>query len=234
MSLQDKFAALKGWLEGKRALVEMAGATREAPNDMTTSEPADHRLKVGDRAPDFALPDPDGWTHRLANLLTQGPLVLTFYQGAWCSCCDMDVQAIQAASGSFRNRGAGVIAISPQTATNNRKSRRDNALSFPILSDHGNNVAAAFGLRFRLPEGLIAIYKEFGHDLTLANGEASWTLPMPARYVIGRDGVIAFAEINPDHVRQPDPRRLLTVLKRLSDVAITRSEPDPAKLRTET
>ena len=72
-----------------------------------------------------------------------------------------------------------------------------------------------FGLRYRLPDELIAVYKSFGNDLTIGNGEDSWTLPMPARYVVGTDGVIAYAEVNPDYTRRPDPSELLPALRRL-------------------
>ncbi len=88
-------------------------------------------------------------------------------------------------------------------------------MSFPILSDHGNALANEFGLRFRLPDDLITVYKGFGNDLAIGNGEDSWTLPMPARYVIRTDGVIAYAEVNADYTRRPDPSELLPVLSRL-------------------
>ena len=156
---------------------------------------------------------------RSAGLLQKGPLVVTFYRGVWCPYCNMDLQAIEEAANGIRALGASLVAISPQTAPNRRKSKRENALSFPILSDHGNAVANAFGLRFRLPDDLIAVYKGFGNDLAIGNGEGSWTLPMPARYVIGTDGVIAYAEVNPDYTRRPDPSELLPVLRRLKAAA---------------
>jgi peroxiredoxin len=150
-----------------------------------------------------------------ADLLARGPLVLTFYRSIWCPYCNMDLQAIEAAADEIRALGASLVAISPQTAPNRRKSERENELSFPILSDHGNAVADEFGLRYRLPDELIAVYKGFGNDLTIGNGEDSWTLPMPARYVIGTDGVVAYAEVNPDYTRRPDPSELLPPLQRL-------------------
>ena len=107
------------------------------------------------------------------------------------------------------------MAISPQTSANIRKAQRENALGFQILGDHGNAIAHRFGLRFVLPGDLIEIYRGFGNDLAVANGEPSWTLPMPARYVIGSDGVIAYAEVNPDYTRRPDPSELMPALKAL-------------------
>jgi len=76
-------------------------------------------------------------------------------------------------------------------------------------------VANAFGIRFALPDYLVEVYKGFRNDLPLINDDPSWVLPMPARYVIGTDGVIAYAEINPDYTQRPDPSELLPVLDRM-------------------
>ncbi len=113
-------------------------------------------------------------------------------------------------------RGASVVAISPQTAPNSRKSQRDNKLGFPILSDEKSRVAAAFGLRFSLPDYLVELYKGFKNDLPAFNDDPAWVLPMPARYVIGADGIIAYAEVNPDYTQRPDPSEFLPVLDRLN------------------
>jgi peroxiredoxin len=215
MSLQDKLDAFRADFEGKKAPPEVVAVMHRATADLMASGQAERTLKVGERVPIFALPNAHGELVRSADLLARGPLVLTFYRGIWCPYCNMDLQAIEAAAEEIRALGASLVAISPQTAPNRRRSERENALSFPILSDHGNSVANEFGLRFRLPDDLIAVYKGFGNDLTVGNGEDSWTLPMPARYVIGTDGVIAYAEVNPDYTRRPDPSELLPVLRRL-------------------
>jgi peroxiredoxin len=215
MSLQDKLDAFKADFEGHKAPPEAVAVMDKATADLIASGQADRAVKAGALAPEFTLPDAHGALVRSAVLLERGPLVLTFYRGIWCPYCNLDLQAIEAAAGEIRALGASLVAISPQTAPNRRKSERENALSFPILSDHGNAVANTFGLRYRLPDDLIALYKGFGNDLTIGNGEDSWTLPMPARYVIGTDGVVAYAEVNPDYTRRPDPSELLPVLRRL-------------------
>jgi peroxiredoxin len=215
MSLQDKLDAFKADFEGKKAPPEVVAVMHKATADLIASGQAERTLKVGAQAPTFALPNAHGEIVRSADLLARGPLVLTFYRGIWCPYCNMDLQAIEAAAAEIRALGGSLVAISPQTAPNRRRSERENALSFPILSDHGNSVANEFGLRFRLPDDLIAVYKGFGNDLTVGNGEDSWTLPMPARYVIATDGVIAYAEVNSDYTRRPDPSELLPVLRRL-------------------
>jgi peroxiredoxin len=93
---------------------------------------------------------------------------------------------------------------------------KQNKLSFPILSDPHSDIAASFGIRFGLPDYLSDLYKNvFTNDLEVVNGDDSWTLPMPAHFVIGRDGIIRYAEVNPDYTRRPDPDELLPVLDRI-------------------
>jgi peroxiredoxin len=132
----------------------------------------------------------------------------------------MDLQALQAALPMFEEQGAKLVAISPQTAANSRRSMRENKLTFPILSDPRNGVAAAFGLQFELPDYLIDIYRNvFKNDLAVVNGKPSWTLPMPARFVIAQEGTILYAEVNPDYTRRPDPEELLPALQKLRAAA---------------
>jgi peroxiredoxin len=191
-----------------------------ATAELIAAGAADRALKAGDRAPDFVLTDPDGRPVAASDLLAHGPLVVSFYRGVWCPYCNMDLQALQAALPAITARGAALVAISPQTAPNSRRSQRDNKLDFPILSDPRNDVAAAFGVRFALPDYLVDLYKNvFQNDLELVNGDPSWTLPMPARFVIGQDGTILYAEVSPDYTRRPDPEELLPVLDQARSVA---------------
>jgi peroxiredoxin len=223
MSLQDK-------LDAFRANIEAGGPPYNAPawihepmhratEELIASGAANKALKAGDKAPAFTLDDPEGHPVSSADLLAQGPLIVTFYRGVWCPYCNMDLQAIEAVLPELQKRGAKLVAISPQTAPNSRRSQRENKLSFPILSDPRNEIAALFGLRFALPGYLTNLYKDvFKNDLEVINGDPSWTLPMPARYLIAQDGTIVYAEVNPDYTRRPDPQTLIPVLDKLGKV----------------
>jgi len=220
MSLQDKLDAFKANFEAGgppyNAPATIHEPMRRATAELIASGVARRALKVGDKAPVFTLHDAEGKAVSSGPLLERGALVVTFYRGVWCPYCNMELQAIQEALPEIENRGAAVVAISPQTAANSRRSMRDNKLGFAILTDPGNDVAAAFGLRFKLPDYLIELYRDgFKNDLAVVNGDASWTLPMPARFVIDRSGSIAYAEVNPDYTRRPDPSELLPALDRL-------------------
>jgi peroxiredoxin len=97
---------------------------------------------------------------------------------------------------------------------------RQNKLSFPILSDVTGKVGAAFGLRFELPDYLVELYKSLKNDLPTFNDDPSWTLPMPARYVIGQDGTILYSEVNPDYTRRPEPEDMIPVLQQAAAVKV--------------
>jgi peroxiredoxin len=220
MTLPERLAAFRANFEAGgppyNAPAWVHSHMHHATNELLASGIAGRALKVGDRAPEFTLNDATGHPVSSRDLLTQGPLVVSFYRGIWCPYCNMDLQALQEAMPAIKERGGQLLAISPQTQSNSRKSQRDNKVTFPILSDPGNEVAARFGLRFSLPDYLIELYRDtFKNDLSRINGDASWTLPMPARYVIAPDGVIMYAEVNPDYTYRPDPTELLPVLSSL-------------------
>ncbi len=214
MTLQDELDAFKADFEAK-VPPEAVAVMHRATAELHASGQAARALPSGARAPAFALPDTTGKIVRSDDLLMRGPLVLAFYRGSWCSYCNLNLKAIEAIAGEVRALGASIVAVSPQTVANLRSAQRDLRLSFPLLSDHGNATAQAFGVRVRLPDDLIAVLKSLGTDLAFANGEPSWTLPMPGRYVIDRDGIIDYAEVNPDYTCRPEPGELLPILKRL-------------------
>lgn len=218
MSLQARLDAFKAEFRAGKPPYNVSPAIiavmDRATDELIASRQAGRALGVGELAPPFTLDGADGASVSSADLLARGPLVVTFYRGVWCPYCNMDLQALQEALPAFRALRASLVAISPQTRANSRKSIRQNKLDFPILSDPENRVADAFGLRFRLPDSLIELYRDvLGNNLPSFNGDPSWTLPMPARFVIGRDGVIRYAEVNPDYTRRPEPDDLLPALE---------------------
>ncbi|MBO1077043.1 peroxiredoxin-like family protein [Roseomonas marmotae] len=219
MKLQDKPDAMREDVEnGRFPLVptrEQLDTMSQATQALIDSGQADFALKAGDTAPEFTLQDANRSTVSSRELLAPGSLVATFYRGIWCPYCNYDLQALEEVRPEIEARAGSLVAISPQTPANSRKSQRDNKLAFPVLSDPGAAVADRFGLRFSLPDDLIEVYRQFGADLAQVNNDPSGVLPVPARYVIGSDGVIAYAEVNPDYTRRPDPSEVLPVLDRL-------------------
>jgi peroxiredoxin len=124
--------------------------------------------------------------------------------------------ALQAIVPEIAALGANLVAISPQLPEHNRELIRSRKLTFEILTDRGNEIAARFGLRFQLPDYLRQLYGTFPLDLEKFNGDASWTLPIPARFLVDQQGIIRAAESDPDYTTRPEPEATLEALRALS------------------
>ena len=105
-----------------------------------------------------------------------------------------------------------MVALSPEKAEGLEKLRAERKLSFPILVDHENRIAQQLGIKHLVPDDLKAVYQSFGIDLEQANGEGSWTLPMPARFVVDSDGTVLDAAGDPDYTVRPEPDELIALL----------------------
>ena len=117
--------------------------------------------------------------------------------------------------GDIRSAGADLLTVSPQQPVFNSKLIEEKNLTFDLISDPGNRVAKTYGLVHALPEDLKQVYLQFGIDLGKYNGDDSWTLPMPGRFIIDRSGIIRYAEVNPDYTVRPEPEEVIDVLKEL-------------------
>lgn len=108
------------------------------------------------------------------------------------------------------------MAITPNTPDKSAALIAERKLTFQILRDERNAYADRLGLRYALPEDLKALYRRFGLDLAASNGEPSWTLPLPARYVVDRDGTIRYARVSDDYTRRPEPVETLDAVRALN------------------
>lgn len=106
--------------------------------------------------------------------------------------------------------------VSPQLPKYSKQVAKKQNLTFPVLGDPGNQVAAGFRITFELPPELKALYQKFGIDLERFNGDDSWQLPMPARYIISPEGRIVDTHVNPDYTQRPEPSGIPAVLSALS------------------
>jgi peroxiredoxin len=117
--------------------------------------------------------------------------------------------------GELKEFGTTIVAITPQLATASNTLIQQQHLGFDLLSDPGNAYAAELGLRFTLPDDLKAVYLSFGNDLAVRNGEGSWTLPMPGRFVIDTRGIVRAVDVDPDYQNRPEPQKTVDDVKAL-------------------
>lgn len=174
---------------------------------------ANRALGVGDRAPDFALPGVDGEIVRLGDLLARGPVVLTFYRGAWCPYCNTQLRDYQQNLSEITARGASLVAVSPQVPDSSLAMQAQNNLAFPVLSDVGGDVSDAYGLTFEVDDATRERYEAVGIDLAQSNGTPGvWELPVPGTYVIAPDGTILAAFVEADYTQRASVRQILDAL----------------------
>jgi peroxiredoxin len=174
-------------------------------------------LPIGETAPDFTLPNQRGDTVRLADRLSRGPVVLSFYRGVWWPYCNLELAALAKELPVIRSLGADLMAISPELPDNTLTMAEKHAIPIDILSDATSEVLKKYRLWFAVPAEVKALYLEkFGMDLAKYNGEGRWELPVPATYVLDRDGIIRAGEADPDYTVRMEPSDILSALRDLA------------------
>ena len=170
-------------------------------------------LPAGAVAPSFALRDSNGRMVRSNDLLALAPLVVKFYRGRWCPYCMTELETWRDLYGKLREAGALMVAIGPQNERQSDFMVSHHGLPFPVLSDPGNGVAEQFGLAYTVPDFYRACYRSILVNIPFVNGDETWRLPLPATYVIARDGRAVFAEAHADFRVRPDPEEALAILR---------------------
>ncbi len=218
MSLHSELQTFQtSWRE--RVGDEVANLVDAANDRLATNGLLTRVRKAGDRFPDVALPDHTGRPVRIADRLAAGPLVISFYRGGWCPYCNLELRAYDGVLDLLRLAGGDLIAVSPEKPDNVSITIGKNDLRFPVLSDTDGRLADALGIRFDMEDEIVALYRKFGHDLPTHNGDGRWSLPVPATYVVNRDGIIALANIDPDYRNRLEPQEAIALLRRLNQVA---------------
>jgi peroxiredoxin len=181
--------------------------------DLNVSGMLAHVLQVGAKIPEFTLQDHNKKPVASSALLAKGRLVVCFIRGRWCPFCVGQLEAMNFIVPQIREAGAEMIAISPQIVSQAFFMADQHRLRFPLLSDPHNEVARKFGLVYRVPEDQQALYRRTFVNLPHANGDDSWELPIPATFIVERDGTIAYASASPDYTERPEPLGVLAMLE---------------------
>lgn len=184
--------------------------------ELEASGIAEGALSVGAKSPAFELSDHNGKPVLSADLLTKGRLVICFIRGRWDPFCCGQMEAMNLVLPQIVEGGASLVAVSPQTVKQSFFMADQHKLRFPLLSDSGNQVARQFGLVYRAPDYQQEVYRRAFINLPFANGDESWELPVPATYVLERDGAVLYGSANPDYGERPEPMEILSVIQPLS------------------
>jgi len=189
-------------------------AEKRAPGEQAIAELAASGLagkilSLGAQAPAFELPDTNGTLVRSADLLANGKLMIIFYRGRWCPYCMAQLETWNALLPQLQAASASLVAISPQIQHQSSLTADQHKLHFPVLSDAGNQVARSFNLVYRIPSYLEEQYKRTFINLPFVNGDPGWELPLPATYVLNRDGKVLYAWADADYRKRSEPDEAL-------------------------
>lgn len=170
-------------------------------------------LKVGQNVPDPLLRTIDGKEISLKEILNEKPTVLVFYRGGWCPYCNMQLSELRKIEKQIIDLGYHLIAISMDTPENLKASLEKDKLNYQLYSDSKADAVIAFGLAFTVDEKLVEKYKTFNIDLEKASGEKHHILPVPAVFIVDKDGIIKFEYANPNYKVRLNSELLLEAAK---------------------
>ena len=182
--------------------------------ELASSPEAAKPLPVGAAVPSAAVRSADGAELDLAAEVAGKPTLIVFYRGSWCPYCNKHLAALQELEPQLLALGYQILALSPDESAGLQTMKDKNHLNYRLLSDHDMKASEAFGLAFRIAPAMVEKYKTYGIALPTVPGDpdARW-LPVPAAYVIGRDGQVKFVYTNADYKTRASMTDLLAAAK---------------------
>ena len=207
-SLHEQFAERKELID-RHVPPETRAVHARVVAELKASSIEERALTAGALAPAFELKAHNDKIVRSEDLLANGRLVICFFRGRWCPSCVGQLEAMDRVLPQIQEAGATLVAVSPQTVHQSYLMADQHKFRFPSLSDPGNQAARAFGLVYRVPEDQQAIYRRAFINLPFVNGDDSWELPIPATYIVERDGRVLWASASADFTERPEPEEVL-------------------------
>jgi len=218
-SLQDQLDLIT---QNTRRLVqpERLAVSENATAELLATGIEDRVLAAGSVAPSFALLDASGKAVRSADLLSIGPLVVSFFRGRWCPYCITELETWRDLYADLRRRGALFLAVSPQTQRQNAFTAEQHHLPFPLLSDPGCALGEQFGIAYTVTPSQRRYFQSILINIPFNNAglsyqtatEASWRLPLPGVFVLRQNSTVAYAKANADFRVRPEPSEVLAAL----------------------
>lgn len=166
-------------------------------------------LKAGDIAPGFKAKDQYGKTIVLGEVIKKGPVLILFYRGQWCPYCNKQLSHFSDSLQLLKDKGITVIAITPETGENIKKTLEKTRAAFPVIEDEGLAIMRSYKVNFAVDENTITRYRGYGIDFDKANGNKGANLPVPATYMIGTDGKVKYVFFNSDYRKRASVKDIL-------------------------
>lgn len=195
------------------ALLTLLSAGYAQGRNVAASAHEVHPLLIGAAVPDTRLETADGKVFRLRQEVKDKPTVIIFYRGGWCPFCNRHLAGLQKIESRLVNLGYQILAISPDRPAKLTASSEAARISYTLLSDRKMKAAQAFGIAFKLNQPTLKMLANYNIDIEDASGEIHHQLPVPAVFVVGKDGKIGFTYVNPDYKVRLDGDVMLAAAK---------------------
>lgn len=173
------------------------------------AQEAPEGLFIGSKAPDFKGKDQNDKDIKLKDLLKKGKVVLVFYRGQWCPYCNRQLSALQDSLQQIIDKGATLIAISPEKSEMIDMTVEKTKAAYSILHDEDLKIMKAYDVDFEVPENTVTRYRNAGLDLQKLNGENGTNLPVPAVYIIDMESTITYRFFDKDYKKRPSVKDIL-------------------------
>lgn len=167
--------------------------------------------RPGEEMPPFLLPDEKGRLVSLPSLLAQGPVAVMFFRGHWCPYCRLNMRAVIQAEARIKAMGAQIVAIMPEIQAFTEQFKADSHAPFPMLTDLDNGYALSINLAIWLGAEIQDLLSY--QDMAKFHGNDGWMLPIPAVFVVGRDGIVKARFVDPDFRKRMEIDDLLGALE---------------------
>jgi peroxiredoxin len=171
-------------------------------------------LFINSKAPDFKAKDQSGVEVALKDLRKKGPVVVVFYRGNWCPYCNKALTRFSDSLQYITAKGAQLVAITPEAAEGVAKTIEKTKAVFPIISDVNMKIANGYKVAFKVDDRTLGRYKNADIDLLATNQQKDQAyLPIPAVYVINKEGSVTYRFFNDDYKKRPSVKDILAEIK---------------------
>lgn len=202
---------------GRKKNPEFMKGVDDIINEAKAFQKGKNAIKIGEKAPSFELPNPLGKQIQLFDVLSKGPVIITFYRGSWCPYCNLQLRALQDKLKDIHQLGATLVAISPEVPDSSMTKSEISNMEFTVLSDQDAKVASQYGVVWEIPEFLLNHMQiDRNLDLKKINNGNDRILPIPATFIVGSDGIVKWNYVNVDYRTRSEPDEIIEILKNLS------------------
>jgi peroxiredoxin len=206
--------SLKAELDAYRRTFEVStppgvvAALEGSVGELARTGLARQAVKAGERAPPFRLRTGTGNFVSLSEGLDCGPVVVSFFRGGWCPFCCLELRALAQAHSEIERLGATLIGLSPLPDP-------QSPAEFQTLKDPGCRIAARYRVAFTVADRFRPAYRTLGYPERSEPGSHRWVLPVPATYIIDRNGIVALSYVDADYTTRLEPAEIVTALTHL-------------------